>query len=112
MALRHLSARFQFTLYASEDVCPAARQDEDEGPGADSELEESESEAEGGAEELKMTPQLCSYVPTAEMAPSGIRGCQKAQAKSTEEVGHHPARNQLLWNATVFFFCQSLYRLV
>lgn len=69
-------------------MCHAARQDEDEGAGADSELDESESEAEVGAEDLKVMPHSYSYVTTADVAPSGIRGCQKAQAKFSEEVGH------------------------
>lgn len=64
-------------------MCHAAHQDEDEGAGADSELDESESEAEVGAEDLKMMPHSHSYVTTA-----GIRGCQKVQAKFSEEVGH------------------------
>lgn len=66
-------------------MCHAAHQDEEEGAGADSELDESESEAELGAEDLTLTPHLCSYVTAADMAPAGMRGCQKAQA--TEEVG-------------------------
>lgn len=59
-------------------------QDEDEGAGADSELDESESEAEAGAEDFRTTPEPCAC---ADAAPSGVRGCQKAQAKSSEEVG-------------------------
>lgn len=77
----------KFKLYATEDVCCAAHQNEDEGAGADSELDESESEAEVGAEDLKMMPHLYSYVSTADMATSGNRGCQKAPAKLSEEVG-------------------------
>lgn len=87
MALIGLSTRFYFKVYATEDVCHATHQDEDEGAGVDSELDESESEAEASAEDLKMRPHLYSYVTTADMAP-GIRGCQKAKAKSSEEVGH------------------------
>lgn len=64
-----------------------ARKDEDEAAGADSELDESESEAEAGAENLKMPPGTYSYVTTADMAPSGIGGCQKTRIKSSEEVG-------------------------
>lgn len=67
-------------------MCCAAHQDEDEGAGADSELDESESEAEVGAEDLKMRLDSYSYVSTADMA-SGNRGCQKAPAKLSEEVG-------------------------
>lgn len=62
-------------------------QDEDEGPGADSELDESESEAEGAAEDFTMAPHSCSCVSMADVAPSGTRGCQKAPAKLSEEVG-------------------------
>lgn len=88
MALIGVSARFYFKVYATEDVCHATHQDEDEGAGVDSGLDESESEAEAGDEDLKMRPHLYSYVTTADIAPSGIRGCQKAKAKFSEEVGH------------------------
>lgn len=61
--------------------------DEDEGAGPDSELDESESEAEVGGENLKVTPGTHSCVTTADLAPSGIRECQKTRIKSSEEVG-------------------------
>lgn len=77
-------------------MCPAARQDEDEGAGVDSELDESESEAEGSAEDAKMTPHPYSYATPADMAPSGMRGCPKAQANLSEEVGRCRARGELL----------------
>lgn len=96
MALIGLSALAQFKFYVTEGVCHAAHQDEDEGAGADSELDESESEGEVGAENLEMTPRSYCYVTTADVAPSGIRGFQKAQAKFSEEVGHCHARSELL----------------
>lgn len=70
----------------------AAHQGKDEGAGADSELDESKSEAEVGAEDLQMMPHSYSYVTTADIAPSAIGDCQKAQAKFSEEVGHCHAR--------------------
>lgn len=74
------------------------KDDEDEDGGAESELDESESEAEAGAEEEKQSVQKeedkeaksdaqHKYVTTTVMAPSGIKGHQKTQARLTEEVG-------------------------
>lgn len=87
-----------FLSLTAEDLRCRAHKDEDEGAGADSELDESESEAEVGAENLKMTPGTYSYVSTADMAPSGIRECQKTRIKSSEEVGApcHPCLRRLL----------------
>lgn len=84
-------ARFYFELHMTEDVRCASHKDEDEGPGGDSELDGSMSEAEVGADDLKMTPDPCSHVTTADVAPPGLGGCQKTQMKSSEEVGppHH-----------------------
>lgn len=72
--------------------------DEDEDGGAESELDESESEAEAGAEEEKQRVQKeekkeakssasQKSAATPVVAPSGIKGHQKNQARSTEEVG-------------------------
>lgn len=80
-------ARFYFSLYITEDVRCASHKDEDEGPGGDSELDGSVSEAEVGADDLKVTPDPCSHVTTAHVAPPGLGRCQKSQIKSSEEVG-------------------------
>lgn len=78
-------------------VCGSEHQDdEDEDGGGDSELDESESEAEAGAEQEKQRVQKDEedneaaasqkYVTTPDVAPSGIKGHQKTQARSAEEV--------------------------
>ncbi|XP_029376949.1 stress-induced-phosphoprotein 1 isoform X2 [Echeneis naucrates] len=74
----------------------AEQDEEDEDGGAESELDESESEAEAGTEEEKQRVQKeekkeakqsashkCVATP---VAPPGIRGQQKGQARSTEET--------------------------
>lgn len=78
----------------------------------DSEQDESESEAEVAVENLKMTPGTYSYVSTADMAPLGIRECQKTRIKSSEEVGarRHPClRRLLLWFhvCLLHFVCEA-----
>lgn len=70
-------------------MCCAAHKEEEGGAGADSELDESESEAEVAAE-VKMTLDSYSYVTTAVMAPSGVRGFQRTQRGSSEEVEARP----------------------
>lgn len=74
----------------------AKQGDEDEDGGAESELDESESEAEVGAEEEQQRLQKedkkeaksaasYGYADTPVLAPSGIKGHLKCQARSTEE---------------------------
>ncbi|XP_039995039.1 tetratricopeptide repeat protein 31 isoform X2 [Xiphias gladius] len=66
----------------------AEQDDEDEDGGAESELDESESEAEVGAEEEKEEAKSSAshkYGATPVMGPTGIKGHQKCQARSTEE---------------------------
>ncbi|XP_045926524.1 tetratricopeptide repeat protein 31 isoform X2 [Micropterus dolomieu] len=88
----------------------AEREDEDEDGGAESELDESESEAEVGAEEEKQRVQKekekdghsaasnkCVAAPL--MAPSGMKGHQKTQARSTEEEPE--------WDVSSAFFANA-----
>ncbi|XP_041802755.1 stress-induced-phosphoprotein 1 isoform X1 [Chelmon rostratus] len=86
----------------------AERDDEDENGGAESELDESESEAEVGADEEKERVQKVEeneaaashkYVATPVMAPSGIKGQQKTQARSTEEEPE--------WDVSSAFFANA-----
>ncbi|XP_059215511.1 stress-induced-phosphoprotein 1 isoform X2 [Centropristis striata] len=88
----------------------AERDDEDEDGGAESELDESESEAEGAAEEEKDGVQkeekkevksaaAHKYVATPDMAPSGIKGHQKTQARSAEEEPE--------WDVSSAFFANA-----
>ncbi|XP_010742938.3 hsp70-Hsp90 organizing protein isoform X1 [Larimichthys crocea] len=85
------------------------RDDEDEDGGGDSELDESESEAEAGAEQEKQTVQKeeeeneaaasQKYVTTPDVAPSGIKGHQKTQARSAEEEPE--------WDVSSAFFANA-----
>ncbi|XP_034408450.1 hsp70-Hsp90 organizing protein 1 [Cyclopterus lumpus] len=84
------------------------RDDEDEDGGAESELDDSESEAEVGAEEEKQGVQKeqkkeaaasSNYVTTPAMAPAGIKGHQKSQARSTEEEPE--------WDVSSAFFANA-----
>lgn len=86
----------------------AERDDEDEEGGAESDLDESESEAEAGDEEDKQGGQkeekkdaksAASHVATPVMAPSGIKGQQKPQARSTEEEPE--------WDVSSAFFANA-----
>ncbi|XP_008277977.1 stress-induced-phosphoprotein 1 isoform X2 [Stegastes partitus] len=88
----------------------AEQDDEEEDGGAESELDESESEAEAGFEEEKQSVQKeekkeakpaasNKYVATPVMAPSGIRGHQKTQARSTEEEPE--------WDVSSAFFANA-----
>ncbi|XP_047459383.1 tetratricopeptide repeat protein 31 isoform X2 [Mugil cephalus] len=84
--------------------------DEDDG-GPESEMDESESEAEAGAEEEKQRPEKeekkeeksaashkCVTPPV--MTPPGIKGQQKTQARSTEEVEPE-------WDVSSAFFANA-----
>ncbi|KAE8280632.1 Tetratricopeptide repeat protein 31 [Larimichthys crocea] len=85
------------------------RDDEDEDGGGDSELDESESEAEAGAEQEKQRVQKDEedneaaasqkYVTTPDVAPSGIKGHQKTQARSAEEEPE--------WDVSSAFFANA-----
>lgn len=84
------------------------RDDEDEDGGGDSELDESESEAEAGAEQEKQRVQneeeteaanSQKYVTTPDVAPSGIKGQQKTQARSAEEEPE--------WDVSSAFFANA-----
>ncbi|XP_018533532.1 stress-induced-phosphoprotein 1 isoform X2 [Lates calcarifer] len=88
----------------------AEQDDEDEDGGAESELDESESEAEVGAEEEKQSVQKDEkkeakssashkYAATPIVAPSGIKGHQKSQARSTEEEPE--------WDVSSAFFANA-----
>lgn len=86
----------------------AERDDEDEDGGAESELEDSESEVEVGPEEEKQrvqkeeeneSPTSHKFVTTPVMAPSGIKGHRKTQARSTEEEPE--------WDVSSAFFANA-----
>ncbi|XP_026211688.1 RRM_SF domain-containing protein [Anabas testudineus] len=88
----------------------AEQEDEDEDAGAESELEESASEAEGGAEvdkqqvekeEKKETKSAASLkcTDTPVVAPSGVKGHQKGQARSTEEEPEWDVSSAFVANA-------------
>uniref|UniRef100_A0AAQ6A592 Uncharacterized protein n=1 Tax=Amphiprion ocellaris TaxID=80972 RepID=A0AAQ6A592_AMPOC len=88
----------------------AEQDDEEEDGGAESELDESESEAEVGFEDEKQSVQKeekkeaksaasNKYVGAPVMTPSGIRGHQKAKARSTEEEPE--------WDVSSAFFANA-----
>ncbi|XP_070772607.1 tetratricopeptide repeat protein 31 [Enoplosus armatus] len=88
----------------------AERDDEDEDGGAESELDESESEAEVCAEEEQQRMQKeeekeaksaasHKYEAAPVVAPSGIKGHQKTQARSTEEEPE--------WDVSSAFFANA-----
>ncbi|XP_067376354.1 uncharacterized protein zgc:123010 isoform X2 [Channa argus] len=69
--------------------------DEDEDGGAESELEENASEAEVGA----ISAPSHKFADTPAMAPSGIKGHQKSQARSTEEEPEWDVSSAFVANA-------------
>lgn len=88
----------------------AEQDDEEEDGGAESELDESESEAEVGFEEEKQSVQKeerkeaksaasNKYVAPPVETPSGVRGHQKTQARSTEEEPE--------WDVSSAFFANA-----
>ncbi|XP_029927179.1 stress-induced-phosphoprotein 1 isoform X2 [Myripristis murdjan] len=87
----------------------AEQDDEDEDGGAESELDDSESEAEFGGEGEKEAPKdeknveklaiSHKYATAPAMAPSGIKGLQKTQARPSEEEPE--------WDVSSAFFANA-----